>query len=87
MESIKEYVPTSRCCIIRSNGYGNSLQEILDFFEEAKKDFPNLTPNQVNVVYYGGQWFTRFYGIEFQVPFGVQVPCSYKEISRVLLSY
>jgi hypothetical protein len=83
MEFIKEVEISSRTCVIRTNYYGSSLQKFLDFFSEAKKDFPSLTPEQVEIKHYGGDRIKHIFGLEFQVPSEVTISESYKRIPRL----
>jgi hypothetical protein len=52
-------------------------------FEEAKKDFEDLTPDNIQVVVFGGRHYAGTYGIEFDVPPYAEAPKEYSEI-RVL---
>lgn len=82
---IKEYadmpvVGNRRFCI-RMSGYGRTLQAILELWEIAKADFPQLTMEDVEIMYYAGDRFARTYGLEFGLD--VKPPDGYKEISEL----
>jgi hypothetical protein len=76
--------PYARCYLRAVSDGSCSMQELMDLFEEAKKDFPLLDPNKV-VVYHDHRnidsplpW--RF---SFEIVIGKieQVPKSYKDVS------
>ena len=83
MNLIKEVVPSNRLCIIRTEQYGSSLQKFLQFFAEAKKDFPSLEPKDVEIVRYGGERYAKTFGLEFTAPTGAEIPSTYREIDHV----
>jgi hypothetical protein len=78
MEIKKEFCGNT--VVIRTNCYGKSLEFITGLYEEAKKDFPDLQPSDVNVVYYAGKSYARTYGIEFKVAHVVTIPPNYFEL-------
>lgn len=53
--------------IIRSLRYGSSIGYFNKLVEQAKKDFPNINVESIEVVQYGGRHYARTYGIEFSV--------------------
>ena len=72
---IKECIHSHKKCAITTNCYGSSLRFIDELFDEAKKDFPTLERNDVEVVKYGGRIRKQMYGLEFMAP--GPVPASY----------
>ncbi|MBI2121034.1 MAG: hypothetical protein HYT94_05420 [Parcubacteria group bacterium] len=71
-------------CVVRTNCYGSQLSFFLELFEEAKKDFPTLTPEDVRVIHFGGQFYSGTFGIEFTPP--ETVPAIYQTIRELELS-
>jgi hypothetical protein len=76
MEIIKEY----RDCIVvlRTKTYAKTLGYFVELFNEAKKDFPQLDPDNVQVVKYGGRYYKGTMGIEFEIV--GDKPVDYREI-------
>lgn len=81
MRIIKER--TEKHCVLRTESYSHTLAHIEMLFEEAKKDFPSLKPEDVELVYYGGERYARTNGIEFIVPNGAPVPEEYQPIAHL----
>lgn len=81
MRIIKE--STGKHCVLRTDTYAHSLAHIEMLFQEAKKDFPSLKAEDVQVVYYGGDRYARTNGIEFPVPEGASVPQEYLLIAHL----
>ena len=79
---IREVCPTSKRVVLRTRTYARDLGYILMLYAEAKKDFPELTPEQVNVVHFGGQHYAKTDGIEFEVNLS-NVPKTYSEIAQL----
>lgn len=65
MNIIKEYCPYAKIAVIRTNGYGSQLDKFHLFYQEALKDFPNLSLSDIRVVKYGGSYYAKTFGIEF----------------------
>lgn len=51
--------------LIRTNCYSSMLDHFLWLLEEAKKDFPELKPEDVEIKEYGGRSFAGTFGIEW----------------------
>ena len=66
MTIIKEFCLYSRQCIIRTDTYAHSLRHFQNLFEIAKKDYPDLKPENVEVIHYAGERYARTFGIEFK---------------------
>lgn len=73
-------------CIVRWNSYTGSLNVILAAFEEAKKDFPWLTPEHTEVIKYGGDRIRRTFGIEFNVHDLESIPNDYTPLHQIHLT-
>ncbi len=67
--------------IVRTNSYGSSFGFFQRLFDEVKKDFPHITPDNADIKHYAGRHYKGTYGIEFNV-FGA-LPESYKEVSSM----
>ncbi len=78
---VKEFSGTR--AIFRTNTYAKGLDHINYMFEEAKKDFPDLEMNQVEVVEYGGDRIKRIMGIEFDVQNPSDIPSNYTELAVI----
>lgn len=65
---IKEYFEgeTAFVIVIRESSYGSKLDKFERLFSIAKKDFPNLSSQDVEVVQFGGRYYSRTFGIEFE---------------------
>lgn len=66
-EDLPESERTPRC-VVRSRNYGSSLAKFLDFAAEARKDYPQLSDDDIEIVHYGGDRIARTFGIEFVPP-------------------
>lgn len=75
------FVSSHTTCVIRANTYDSRLCHFLMLLEEARKDFPDLKPENVEVKYYAGQSYKRTFGIEFRVE--GDVPDSYSSINQL----
>lgn len=67
---IKEYCPisTNRIrCVIRVKNYAKTFAHINSLVEAAKKDFPFIKDEDIDVNVYGGDTIKRTMGIEFNV--------------------
>ena len=78
---IKEYCENSQVAIIRSSHYGNDLDMLVRFYNEAVLDYPNLKIEDVRVVKYGGRYYKGTFGIEFNV--GYYAPESYRRVPQL----
>ena len=78
MGIIKEQ--TDKYCVIRTRIYSSSLSQILELFDVAKNDFPDIKPTDVSVVCYGGEPHKRKYGLEFEKSKRGIVPEDYKPV-------
>lgn len=83
---IKEYCEEANICVIRSNRYGSNLEKFMEFFAEAKIDFPELTPDNVTIVHYAGESYAHTFGIEFSANKS-NVPNSYTRIHQLEYHY
>jgi hypothetical protein len=68
--------------LILTDSYGNTLEHILELFDEAKKDFPALTFSQVSIVILGGRTYNGIYAIYFNAGKGAKKPRSYRVITQ-----
>ena len=53
--------------IVRNRYYGSALSRFQGFYAIACQTFPDLKPENVQVVHYGGSRHAGTYGIEFNV--------------------
>jgi len=67
MNIIKEYCDEVHKYVIRTNTYGHTWEYFNTLVNEAKKDYPTLNENEVEIVQYAGEHYKRTYGIEFRV--------------------
>jgi hypothetical protein len=81
MKIIKEFCKAADVCVIRTDSYAHNLEHILNLCSEASRDFPELEPDMIQVVQYGGDRYARTFGIEFHP--GKQPPASYTEIDKL----
>ena len=81
MDIIKE--STGSIAVLRTDSYIHTLAHFLELFEEAKKDFPGLKPEEVEIVRYGGIRYAKTFGIEFRIPTGKTCPAAYAKIEQV----
>lgn len=83
MRVIRELAEHGNVGIVRSELYSKRVSHILTLVAEAKKDFPSLSDDDMEVVYYGGDRYKRTYGVEFNVPNGENIPDTYKRIHQL----
>lgn len=69
--------------IVRRPDYGSKVEDINELAEIAKRDFPQLDDNVLDLIHYGGQRYKGTYGIEFNLD--TAPPSDYREISQVEL--
>lgn len=79
---IKEYCEYAKTCVIRENSYGSRLSKFLRLIEEAKKDFPSLTDEDIEIVKYAGERYAKTFGIEFEIT-NQEIPAEYIRISQL----
>ncbi len=79
-EVVKSFASESNHCLIRTKRAGNTLQMFIDFLREARKDFPLLTDEDVQLEEYAGTVHRHTVGMEWKVPKGFEVPSVYKNI-------
>ena len=53
--------------ILRSMYYGSRFGHINKFIEEAKKDFPGIDVDSIEIVQYGGRHYKGTFGVEFTI--------------------
>ncbi len=82
MKIIREYSTYAKICVIRTNIYGSQLSHFMNLFNEAKKDFPDLKPEEVDIKQFGGRRYKRTFGIEFDRP-EESVPETYNRIENL----
>jgi len=80
MNIIKEYCPQVGRCVVRTDAYDHTLRFFLHLFKEAKKDFPILSTEDVEITRFGGQHYKGSFGIEFSAK---AVPESYRKINNL----
>jgi hypothetical protein len=68
--------------VVRLDHCGSLLSYFLELYAEAERDFPQLTPETVKAVHYGGDRISGYFGIEFTLN-GVGPPEGYREISAL----
>lgn len=71
--------------ILRSLYYGSSVGHINKFIEEAKKDFPGIDVDKIEIIQYGGRHYAGTFGIEFQVKPDSNPLEGYREVSTTEL--
>ena len=81
MHIYKEYCGNQ--VVLRTEHYTKKLGYILMLFFEARKDFPNLHPKDVEVICYAGRRYSKTYGIEFEKPKGTIVPDNYSPLLQL----
>lgn len=64
MNIIKEYCPSAKTVVIRSDSYGSSMSYIQKLLNEARKDF-DVNLDTCTVVHFGGERYANTFGIEF----------------------
>jgi hypothetical protein len=55
-------------CVVRTNCYGLSVAMVKSMAETAKKSFPTIQDEDINIVQYGGDYYAGTFGIEFDHP-------------------
>jgi hypothetical protein len=65
---------------IHSKNYNSKLPYILSLVEEARKDFPFLTDQEVQLIHLGGRRYKGMFGIEFSVPSNTIIPNDYQQV-------
>jgi hypothetical protein len=80
MKIIKEYCEEVKKCVIRTNCYGHSFKIIKELVFEARKDFPKLLDDNIEIVQFAGRHYARTYGIEFSVE---NAPEDYNRINQL----
>ena len=68
----------TQCSIQNIRRFRSSDKELIKKFEKAKKDFPELTSDNANIMHYGGTRFNGTYGIEFTLE-REEIPENYQE--------
>lgn len=65
---IKEYFEgkTAFVIVIRESSYGSKFDKFERLFSIAKEDFPELRSSDVEIVHFGGKYYARTFGIEFE---------------------
>lgn len=77
-----ELTPGQIHFVVRLDHYGSRLSYFLALYAEARSDFPQLAPETVKVIQYGGDRISGYFGIEFTLN-GVEPPKEYQEISAL----
>lgn len=67
--------------ILRREDYSHRLNKIIELYDEARRDFPNLPLADVEIVQYGGRRYRRTFGIEFTLD--TPIPAGYVEVAQV----
>ena len=80
MHITKEYCGSVGKGVIRSNTYAHNIKYINNMVKEAKKDVPELKDEDIEVVQFAGERYSKTYGIEFPVK---KKPAGYDEIGRL----
>lgn len=70
--------------VIRTDCYNSELSHFMLLFQEAKKDFPDLKEEQIEIKHYGGRCYKGTYGIEFTIDPKV-IPTTYEQIHKLEL--
>jgi hypothetical protein len=69
---------------ILNNHYGHSLSTIKQLAEEARKDFPTLTDDDIQFrTYRNTGYIDGMLGCEFRVPEGCLIPKDYTEAAKL----
>ncbi|MFA5051650.1 MAG: hypothetical protein WC544_01140 [Patescibacteria group bacterium] len=71
--------------VLRTITYINTFDFFLALFEDAKRFFPNLQPENVEIVYYDGEPHARTFGIEFKADSPGDIPAEFNQISELKL--
>ena len=86
MVVIREVAPSRSLghhCIIRTTHYGSSLGYINRLVAEARKDFPCLSDDDIEIKHYAGMRYKRTFGIEFIAPREQSIPDTYRPIAHL----
>jgi hypothetical protein len=71
----------NRRCFIHEDNYTRDLEKFEKLFQEAKKDFPSLTREDVKVFVFNGDTHKGQCGIDFTPPADTPIPVSYKQVT------
>ncbi len=52
--------------VLRFDHYGHTMKMLQEIYAEAEKDFAGLRPENVEVIQYGGDRISGYWGLEFQ---------------------
>jgi hypothetical protein len=86
MKFIKEYCKAANRAVIRTQTYTHSWGYFFNLVKEAKKDFPGLTTDKIEIVHYGGRHYKGTYGIEFVLNKKIPISKEYTQISNLEFS-
>ncbi len=75
--------PYEHRIVVRTNCYGSNFGFFQMLYNEVKKDFPHITPEDADIKHYAGRSYKHTYGIEFNIKSEIKVPEGYTEISEV----
>jgi hypothetical protein len=74
--------------ILSANTYQHSIAFLNELAVEAKRDFPCLTDNDIEVVVVARSGYNQgFWGIRFSLPEGTSCKDGYRAVSRLDFSY
>lgn len=78
----------TRCLCILMTGYGSPFSKFVGLVAEARKDFPNLKDEDIEVVQFGGSHHKRFWGIEFSFAKAdnLNIPTTYEVFHQNVMS-
>lgn len=82
MKIIREYSTRSQTCVIRTLQYNSSMSYFESLLAEARKDFPDLKSEEVEIKHYGGDRYSKTFGIEFKRP-EKDVPATYSRMENL----
>lgn len=77
---IKEFCKDANRAVIREDSYGSQMSKFKKLIGEALEDFPDLSPDDVEIVHYGGERYAKTFGIEFHATYA---PDTYTRISQL----
>lgn len=74
--------------VITMGHYGKTLKVIMDLYDEARKDFPSLGMDKVDVMHYGGNRISGYMGIEFTLDWSKDhvIPKSWSQRNQLELT-
>lgn len=72
-------------CVIRTRTYCASFEHIQMLVSAARNDF-DVADDDIKVVLYSGQHYSRQYGIEFN-PIEQTIPLHYRKITQLETTY